>query len=717
MDAMARFLRIAVALLALAGIGRAEEGFWLPTALPVEQLKTNHNFTPTSEWVDHLTKTAVRLNSGGSGSFVSANGLVLTNHHVAADMLEKVSTSAHNYYRDGFYAPTLDRELRAPDLEINNLVDIKDVTDRVNAAVTTKMSTEEAVAARRAIIAHIEKESTDKTKNRSDVVAFYEGALYHLYVYKKYTDVRLVWAPEARIAQFGGDPDNFEFPRYCLDAAFFRVYENGKPAMIEHYLTWSQRDLKEGELVFVVGHPGRSQRFLTNAALEFYRDLRTPYGFDRFRRQEIMWQQYQFEGIEQYQRAAGPLFFAQNFRKVYDGVSRVLQDPAFIAAKEEQERAFRARVDADPELKQYAGAWSRIEAAEQAFAAMYFQRFMLEVGHGFESDLFVIARGLVRRAEEIAKPNSERLEEFQESSLESLDQQLFSPAPIYADMEVGRLGLSLTTLVERMGFSEPLVQQILAGKSPHERAAELVAGSKLADVAERKRMADGGKGAINQSNDSMIKLALLVDPPSREARKQFEQRVEEPERQAYADLTKARFALAKGQTLYPDATFTLRVSYGTIKGYKDGGQTIPPWTTIGGLYTHAKAHQGKEPWDVPDMWFRAKVSGGRLATSKPFNFVSTTDTTGGNSGSPAVNASGELIGLLFDGNIYGTASSQTHTTLSRSISVSAAVIEEALRHVYNAGKLADELTRRQPGPKSQGSQGGIAAVTTAATKP
>ncbi|MBN2476975.1 MAG: S46 family peptidase [Pirellulales bacterium] len=659
----------------------ADEGMWLFNDLPGEYLKSNYGFEPTEPWADHLMRASVRFNSGGSASFVSSTGLVLTNHHVGADTLQKVSTPEKDYYRNGFYAQQPADEIPAPDLELNQLVAVEDVTERVNAAVKPETSAAEAFAARRGVMAEIEKESLEKTGLRSDVVTLYGGARYHLYRYKKYTDVRLVWAPESAIAFFGGDADNFEYPRYCLDVCIFRVYEDDKPARIEHFLPVSARGVADGELVFVSGNPGRTQRILTTAALKFHRDHRMPYVLDFLRRREVLWQQFGLEGGEQERRARDDLHGVQNSRKAYTGMLQALQNPAFFARRQAEEDAFLAQVAADPAWKDSLDAWQRI----QEVCAR--RRELLGQTGGLGGRLFRTARTLVLMAAEDQKPNAQRLREFRESARDSLLQRLFSTAPLYDDLEQTELADSLALFVERRGGDSPLVNAVLQGKSPSTRAAELVRQSKLADVVERKRLAAGGQQAIDDSSDPMIQLARLLEPEERRLRAIHDE-LDETERQAYARIADAIFAI-RGTDTYPDATFTLRLAFGQVKGYVENGRKIPPWTTVGGAFAHEERHAGEPPWKLPPRWHEHRR---RLDPKTPFDFVCTADIIGGNSGSPVVNRDGALVGVIFDGNIQSLAADFFYSDeVARAVSVDSAVILEALRKVYGADKLADEL--------------------------
>jgi hypothetical protein len=677
----------------LACLAAADEGMWLFTDPPRKQLQEKYGFDITPAFLEHLQKASVRLGAGGSGSFVSPEGLVMTNHHVASDAIQKVSTAQRNYMRDGFYARTREEEIKCPDQEVDVLMSIEDVTDRVEAAVKPDMDPASAQRARQGAINEIERESKEKTGLHSEVVSLYQGGRYHLYRYKRYDDVRLVFAPELAIAFFGGDPDNFEYPRYCLDVAFFRVYEKGQPARVEHYLRWTKQGVQEGDLTFVSGHPGRTERLNTVAHLEFLRDLDMPTRLNVIRRREIALKTYSDRSLENERRARDELFSVQNSRKARLGMLAGLQDPALLARKRQQEKELRDAVARQPNLqKKYGDAWDQIAQALRAYRAIYLPHYVLEfggIGTGFNSELFALAKRLVRLAEERTKPNAERLPEYSEARLQTLTQSLLSEAPIYPDLEIVKLADSLSMLVEFLGAEHEVVQIALAGRSPQTRAAELVHGTKLADISFRKHLLEGGMSAFADCSDPMILLARAVDPHARKVRKLYEAEVQEPLRQGYAKLAEALFAI-RGTSIYPDATFTLRLAYGPVLGYEENGTRLPPYTRLGGLYQHAENHGWKEPFDPPQRW---KQSKDRLDLDTPFNFVSTADIIGGNSGSPVVDRRGELVGIIFDGNIHSLVLNYAYTDKqARAISVDARAILEALRKVYAAEELVRELT-------------------------
>lgn len=687
MKTTVQLLTVVVIVMANSVPAMSDEGMWLYNDPPRRLLKEKYGFEPTDAWLEHLQKSSVRFNSGGSGSFVSADGLILSNHHVGADALHKFSDEQHNYLRDGFLARSRSQEKRCLDLELNVLMSIEDVTARVNAAVRSDMTAEEAFLARRAIMAEIEKESLEKTGLRSDVVTLYQGGKYHLYRFKKYTDVRLVFAPEQQAAFFGGDPDNFEYPRYDLDVCLFRAYENDRPAKVEHYLTWSTRGVSDGELVFVSGHPGHTSRQLTMAELDYLRDRQFPYVLQRLYNLEVALSVYSSEDRENARRARDLLFGVQNSRKAREGMFAGLLDPAIVERKRTAEERLRAAAARSPQAREIVPAWDRIAEAQQIIAQNALQYRLLEGANGFHSILFNIARTILRAVEEKGKPGGERLREFRDSNLESLEFQLFSREPIYDDFEQLKLANSLTWLVQQFGSSDPLVQKVLAGKSPRERAAELIAGTKLQDVEFRKKLYAATPAEVQAARDPMIELARLIDPPSRAVRKVVETQ-DEIKRQAHAKITQARLALEKS-TPYPDATFTLRLAFGTVKGYEENGRSIPFQTTFTGLYERAAAHEYQPPFDLPQRWLDRKD---RLDLDTPLNFVSTADIIGGNSGSPVVNRQGQFVGVIFDGNIQSLVLDFAYTDVrARAVSVNCQAVIEALRKVYDADAVADEL--------------------------
>ncbi|MBK7875089.1 MAG: S46 family peptidase [Planctomycetes bacterium] len=685
-----RFAFLAALCFATGAVARADEGMWLFNRAPKKQIQSKYGFDLTDTWLEHVQKSAVRISTGGSGSLVSSNGLVMTNHHVGSDMLEKLSTKENDFIAAGFYAQSADQEIKCPDIEMHVLWTIEDVTDKVLAGVKPGMSSADANGAKRQARSQLEEEAKAKTGLHCETVELYQGGRYHLYSYKRYTDVRLVMAPEKGIAFFGGDPDNFEFPRFDLDMCFFRIYDGGKPLRPEHYLKWSRNGTTENDLVFVAGHPGRTERLFTTEHLEYLRDFSYPLSMRSIWRREVQLATFMGRSEENRRIAEGDYFGIQNTRKARTGIYAGLMDPAIMGAKLEAEKKLRAAVDANPEWKkQWGDGWDMVAQAKKT-QKEFAVRFAALGGSSMAlgGQLFGKAVTLARLADEKEKPNGERLREFRSSNMESLELQLFSPAPIYPDLEVENLTAGLQNLVELLGGNDATVVQILDGKSPRARAEELVHGTKLLDVAERKSVAAGGKKAIQESKDPMIRLASALDAESRKLRKRFEDEVDGPEKLGYAKIAAANFAV-NGEDQYPDATFTLRLSYGTVKSYEENGKKVAPYTNFAGLYERADERDNKYPFELPPRWAKSKDV---INLNTPYNFVSTCDIIGGNSGSPVVDKSGEVVGLIFDGNIQSLVLDIAYDDKqARAVSVDSRAIIESLRKVYGCGALADEI--------------------------
>lgn len=653
---------------------------------PLKQLKDKYNFTPDKAWLDHVRLSSVRLNDGGSGSFVSPHGLLLTNHHVARGQLQKNSTAGHNYIQTGFSAATEAQEMKSPDLEVNVLMSMEDVTARVQAALKNAKTPDQEFDARRAIIAQIERESQQKTGLRSDVVTLYQGGEYWLYRYKRYTDVRLVFAPEQQIAYFGGDPDNFTYPRYDLDMALFRVYENGKPIDSTDYLKWNPKGANDGDLVFVSGNPGSTERLDTMAQLQYERDIDMPDRLKIYASRIASLDGYSAKGAEQAREAASEIFFLANSQKATEGEYKGLKDPEIMDKKRMEEDAFKARVMANSTWKtQWGGAWQEIAQAEMKAAS----RAKEEYFHGMNSELANLAMSIVQYVAEIRKPDGQRLPGYHDAQLQSLKFQMESPAPIFAQMEIARITGALQLDIEENGTNDPYIKTVLNGRTPAQAAADLVNGSKLADPAVRKQLIAGGQAAVDASKDSMIVLARKLDPMRRDLIKWEQDNVQGPEEQAGEELGKARFAVY-GKSTYPDATFTLRLSYGQMKGYPMNGTEAPAKTTFYGLYDRAYSFNLKPPFNLPARFAEAKSS---LDLATPYDFVTTNDIIGGNSGSPVIDRQGQIVGLIFDGNIESLVGDYIYDIrTNRAVAVDTAAMTEALRKVYKESGLLDELT-------------------------
>jgi len=671
--------------LAAAPVIHAEEGMWTFDNPPLKALKAKYNFTPTQAWLDHLRLSSVRLNDGGSGSFVSPNGLLLTNHHVARGQLQKNSTEQHDYLRDGFYAATPDQEMKSPDLEVDVLVGMQDVTARVQGAAKGIADEAKALKAREAEIAAITKESKDKTGLRSDVVTLYQGGEYWLYQYKAYTDVRLVFAPEQQAAFFGGDPDNFTYPRYDLDMALFRVYDNGKPLHTENYLKWNAAGAKPGDLIFISGNPGSTERQDTVAELLVERDVVGPTITDYLQRRLATAQAFAAKGPEQARLVGSTIFGLQNSLKVYIGRAEALGDKAIMAKKEAEENDFKAKVAASPEWqKEFGGAWDTIAAAEEKVKPEIKIQFLRRT----DSRLFSLALEIVQFVTEVKKPDGERLPPFHQANLESLEYRMKSPAPIDPGPEKAFMIASLQNAQAKLGKDDPYVKAILQGGDVETTVDRMVDETKLYDPAFRTKLIEGGEAAVAASADPMIVAARGVDPIVREADRRRRDTISSILTPAGEKLGKARF-LVYGKDAYPDATFTLRLSYGTVDGYPYNGTIAPPFTTFYGLYDRAASFSNKPPFNLTA---KEEAAQDKLNLSTPFDFVSTGDIIGGNSGSPVVDRDGALVGLIFDGNIESLAGDFVYEgAKNRAVAVHAAAMSEGLRKIYGADKLADEL--------------------------
>ena len=697
------FVALLLALFSLSTLhvtAFAEEGMWPFNNVPRAEIKKKYGFEVTDEWLNKVRLASVRFNNGGSGSFVSPDGLVLTNYHIVEDIVGEVSTPQKDLAKQGFVAKTRAEEIKAPSLELNQLISIEDVTARVNGAVKEGVTDAEAFTARRAEIAKIEAESTKATGLRSDVVTLYQGGQYNLYRYKKYTDVRLVFVPEFQAAFFGGDPDNFNFPRFNIDMALVRVYENDQPVHPENYFKWSTAGAKEGTLVFVTGHPGSTSRLNTVAHLEQLRDTSIPIIIRLLERREAVLKKYMAMGEEQTRQAQNELNSVQNSLKVYRGQLAGLKDPSLLARKKAEEAALRKSIAENAERqKMYGDAWDAIAKAHETYPSYIRERRIFEQAAGFNSTLFNYARTLVRLAAENQKPNAERLLEYTDARRGSLELGLYSTAPIHEDFEKLKLTDSLGFMVELLGADNALVKQVLDGKTPEARANELITGTKLKDPVYRKEVAAGGAKAIAESTDPMIVVAREIDAKSREVRKRYESEVIGVERANYAKIARALFE-TEGTKLYPDATFTLRLSYGTVAGYTENGKKVAPFTTLGGLFARADQFKRQFPYNLPQGWYDKKSA---LDLNTPFNFVSTNDIIGGNSGSPTINQNGELVGLIFDGNIQSLVGDFMYDgSVNRAISVDSRGMLEVLKKVFNGNEIAAELTGQAVTTKAAG---------------
>ena len=688
--------RLPLPLLALAlwfsPAARADEGMWTFDNVPRAAIEAKYGVAITDAWLDHLRLASVRLEGGCSGSFVSKDGLVLTNHHCVDSCLQDLSSAGNDLVANGYYAKTAADERRCEAFEASSLTKLEDVSAKIDAAIRGLLGAE-AFRAREAektrLEAECEKASGSKDV-RCEIVDLYNGGQTWLYTYRRYQDVRLVFAPEIAIANFGGDPDNFNFPRYNLDMSILRVYDGGKPLAPEQFLTWSAEGAKAGEPVFVTGHPGSTNRRLTVDQLQTRRTAILPLRL--YMGSELRGRLIQFGklGAEPYRVMLDDLLRIENGLKVGRGQLAALDDADFIRRKAEEEAAFRKAVagSSDPRVQAAAGAWDEIARAHEVYRAIYPRYTLIEGRQGFLGDLFEHARTLVRAGNERTLPNTERLREYTDAQLPSLELGIAAKAPIARDLEELELGFALEKLREWLGPDDPLVKKVLGDQSPDDLAHAAVTGTKLDSPDFRRKLWDGGKAAVEASDDPMIRLARLVEPDARAVLDRYKKEVEAVETSATERISRARF-LVEGTSVYPDATFTLRLTYGAVEGWDEGGKKVGPFTTYGALYPRVT---GKDPFALPDSWLIAKP---KLQAGTTFNFVATTDITGGNSGSPVVDRHGRLIGLCFDGNIHSIGGSfWFDPAKNRTVAVDSAGMLEALRTVYGADRLAGELTAK-----------------------
>lgn len=678
---------IVIGALTAAAVCLAAEGMWTLDNLPIDRIARDYGFRPDADWSKRVMRSSVRLAGGCSGSFISANGLVLTNHHCGIGCVEDLSTSANNYVKTGFIARSRSEEIQCPGIELNRLEEITDVSDEVKKALVG-LNGEGYVQAQRAVTARLTTACAagDPQRQRCDLVNLYHGGRYHLYRYHRFQDARLVFVPEKDIAFFGGDPDNFNFPRYDLDMALLRVYEDGKPAAIKDFFGVAGGGAAVGELVFVTGHPGGTNRQLTLAELTTERDLDVTDRLINLAEIRGLLTEYGKTSPEAARVSTTDLFAVENGYKALKGRLKALQDPTLWQAKRQEEERLREWVSKnDREQGDY---WEEIVRAQDTWRQIATEFNSIERSQGFRSRYFTLARILVRGADQRAIPNTERFAEYSESALPRQEQLLFSSAPIYPDYERAKLTWSLTKLRESLGVDDERVKRVLGTMSPAQLAARLVAGTRLADVGYRRQLWAGGQAAIAASDDPMVVLARLVEAYALSVRKRHEVEVEAVVRKNTERISAARFAMS-GTATYPDATFTLRLSYGDVRGWKEGAREIGSFTDFAGLYARAT---GVEPFALPDSWLKAR---GKLAAGQPFNFVTTNDIIGGNSGSPVISSRREVVGLIFDGNLPSLGGDYWYDIrMHRAVAVHSGAIIQALQHVYEANDLVKEIEGR-----------------------
>jgi hypothetical protein len=679
---------ILVACAATVMVTIADDGMWTFDNPPRKILREKYGFDPPQEWFDHVRLSSVRVGDGGSGSFASSDGLLFTNQHIGRSQVTKLSTSERDLIKDGFYAPMPEQELKCPDLEVSVLVSYEDVTRRIQGAVKPEATAAEANTQRRAEMAAIEKECSSQTGLKCEVVTLYSGGEYWLYRNKRYTDIRLVFAPEQQIAYFGGDYDNFTYPRYNFDITFFRVYENNRPARVEHYLRWSRKDVEEGELIFVSGYPGSTARLLTMAQISYQKDLGNPLQMQVWTSRRNTLIRFAELGAEQARRASVARLSLENSIKRLVGQQEGLMNPRLLKTKQDEETDLRAKVTANPDwMKQYASAWTQIESA---YAEMPKYAKRLAFSNLTPSRLAGIASTLVRYAEEMPKSNSARYPEFTDARLESLKATLLSPAPVYLDLEEAMLRGWLEEGLKTLGSQDPFIKAAIGTQSPAGAAKMVMSGTKLADVAYRKALVEGGPSAISACKDPLMEMARAVEPVIRELRSWQETRIQSVEASAGERIARARFAIY-GKSVYPDANSNLRLEFGRVLGYEEDTTLVPYKTTFFGLYERAASFNEKPPFDLPQRWRTGRT---KLNLSTPMNFVYTADTIGGNSGSPVINRNGEIVGINFDSNVQKLPNRYLYIDEregARAVGVHAAGIIEGLSTLYGADRLVQEL--------------------------
>jgi V8-like Glu-specific endopeptidase len=662
---------------------------WTFDNVPKADIAKRHGVQLTDQWLSHLQKSVVRLETGCTASFVSAEGLVLTNHHCVAECLADNSSAERDLIANGFIAARLEDELRCQGARASVLMSTENVTDRVVKAIGDVEPTE-AAAVRNKVLTTLEASCEQASKEAGtplacESVTLYQGGQYWLYKYKRYEDVRLAFAPEHAIGAFGGDPDNFQFPRWCLDMSLLRVYENGKPAATPDHLAFEWGGAKEGEPVFVAGHPGTTQRLLTVAQLKTQRDVLLPFWLLRFSELRGRMIQYAKTSAEAERTSKDYLGSVENAIKVRRMQLASLLDDRMMEQHAAAERKLRDAVNADPSAKTAAGsAWDDIARGEERYREILIPYTWLEGGAGFNSDLFNYARQIVRAADERAKPNAERLREFTDAGLARLKPALEAPTPVYPEFEEVRLSFSLERMREFLGPDHAIVKAVLGVKSPDQRARELVAGSSLADPKVRMKLFESDAATLRGSTDTMIALAREVDAESRRLRKIYDE-VQGIEAVAQQKIAEVRFKIY-GTHVYPDATFTLRLSFGAVAGWTEAGTKVEPFTRLDRLFERAT---GAPPFALPKSWLDARP---QLDSSTRVNFTTTNDIVGGNSGSPMVNAAGRVVGLAFDGNIHSIAGSYWFDPeMNRTIGVHPEFMRTALVQVYRVPRIVKEL--------------------------
>jgi hypothetical protein len=678
---------LALIALLVTGPAAAGEGMWTPDNLPKAQLERQYNFIPDSHWISHASKAAVQIVGTCSASFISPAGLVLTNHHCARPCIQQLSTATRDFVQTGFYAKDEAAEIKCPDMELNRLDLITDVTERVKHATRGK-SGEAYSDAERAVKSSIERECVGGASEtvRCDVVSLYHGGVYDTYKYHRYQDVRLVFAPEEAIAFFGGDPDNFNFPRFDLDMTLLRAYEHGKPAHVTDYFRISKEGAAENELTIAIGNPAYTHRQRTVAYLESIRDDALTFELLLLSELRGILEEFRSQGPEQSRIATSELLGIENSYKAFKGELEALRDSEAFASKRKEEEDLRDFVKSDPARQEkYGAAWDSIAKALATDRSFENRRQFIEAEEGFRTEYFRYARALVRGAAERAKPDAERLREYTTAQIPAVEQDLLSSAPIYPELEKVKLVFGLTKLREWLGVDDPLVKQVLGKDSPEVLASRYIERTKLGDPAVRKALWNDKGDAVARSDDPFIVLARAVEPSARVLRQRFDNEFKAIVEKNSELIAAARFE-RDGTGVYPDATFTQRFSFGEVKGWTENEHFVKPFTSISGAFARAT---GSEPFALPKSWLDAQPV---LAMDQPFNFVTTNDTIGGNSGSPVINRKGEIVGLMFDINLGALGGDFFFDErVNRTVAVHSGAILEALHSVYKADRLVAEM--------------------------
>lgn len=688
-------MKFALGAIALACAGAvtalsamADEGMWTFDNFPSATVKKLYGFAPDQKWLDRVQLGTVRLESGCSGSVVSKDGLVLTNHHCVSSCMAALSSAGNDYVQDGFYTRSRSEERICPGAEASILRSTTDVTTRVKAA-TAKVTPDAVSAARAAEIAAIVRETCgEDRRKRCQVTSLYRGGQYKLFVYDRYDDLRAAFVPEEQAGSFGGDPDNFSFPRYALDMALLRLHRDGKPVTFSDPLKLDPAGAKVGDLVFVSGYPGSTERQLTISQLEFQRDHFLPWRIEYLSQLRGTLLNEATRGEEEARQVADTLGGIENSLKVFKGQRGALVEPSFFSVKVGQEKRLKDALAADASLRaSYGDPFADIAVVTEAQKRSFLPYQMLEVRFGAGSVLLGDARQLLRGAVERAKTDDARMPEFSDARLPGVERRLLAEASVNPVLEKVEIAFWLEKTREYLGPDHPAVKAMFGSRTSGQIAAEIVASSQMPDAAFRKRLWDTPALATG-SNDPAIALVRIVDEVARAARESYEVSISGPVSIAAEKVASLRFAVL-GDSIYPDATFTLRLSYGVVQGWTDPAHSeITPFTQASGLWSRAT---GAYPFNLARNWV-GKASAIPAATQ--FNFTSTNDIIGGNSGSPVLNKEGRVIGLAFDGNIHSTGGSYGFDPeLNRTVSLSSQMIVVALRNIYGANALADELLK------------------------